>query len=172
MESQHIHNHEAPKFSWSEITCGEACWSAKEEICKCSCGGKNHGIWLKGGKPEYRTAKHNGMTYKLIAAGSLADLKKTQVIELDKYGIYRCYDYCHDGNYSHQTYRDYYRCRGDKDTLHFPVICKLATLDQCNKWHELSAFKGIDSYQRVQLLPALLWEVIEKPKPVIHICGL
>lgn len=28
-------------------TCGLACWMAKEEKCKCSCGGVNHGI-LKG----------------------------------------------------------------------------------------------------------------------------
>lgn len=27
----------------TDATCGEACWTAKEELCKCSCGGHNHG---------------------------------------------------------------------------------------------------------------------------------
>lgn len=162
---------EIPKFSWSEITCGEACWSAKHEECHCSCGGKNHGIWLKGGKPDFRTCKHNGTLYKLLAAGNYKELRVIQVTELDKYGIMRCYDYMNNGNWRHQTYRDYYRCRGDKDIHNFPLVIKFATLSQCNKWHELSQFKGIDKIQRYHLEPALLWEIIEKPLPVIHGCG-
>ena len=27
-------------------TCGDHCWHAREEICRCSCGGDNHGILL------------------------------------------------------------------------------------------------------------------------------
>jgi len=32
----------------SQHTCGEACWFAKEEICRCSCNGKHHGAALRG----------------------------------------------------------------------------------------------------------------------------
>lgn len=31
------------------MSCNEKCWFAKGNICKCSCGGKNHGI---GRKPD------------------------------------------------------------------------------------------------------------------------
>ena len=34
----------------TEATCGFNCWLAKEHICRCSCGGKNHGIMLKEGQ--------------------------------------------------------------------------------------------------------------------------
>ncbi len=27
----------------TEHTCGEACWEAREDICRCACGGRNHG---------------------------------------------------------------------------------------------------------------------------------
>ena len=161
---------EPPKFSWAEITCGEACWSAKHPDCLCSCNGKNHGIWLKGGKPEHRTCKHNGNIYKLLTAGSYKQMQEIQQIELVKYGVMRCYDYYGKGDYLHQTYEDYYRCRGDKDIKNFPLVLKLATLDQCNKWNELSDFKGIDREQRYTLEPALLWEIINPPEPIIHNC--
>ncbi len=48
-------------------TCGEACWCAREDICRCSCGGKNHGIMRTpdGVKPE-RTSHKHGKVYKLV----------------------------------------------------------------------------------------------------------
>lgn len=160
---------EVPVFTWSEITCGETCWNAKHEDCHCSCGGANHGIWLKGGKPVYRTCKHNGVMYRLLAAGKFEKLREIQIEELKKYGLMRCYTYAN--KYFHQTYADYYCKRGDKDTPNFPLVCKFATLAQCDKWHELGEFKGIDKQQRYFLAPALLWEVIEPPSPFNHICG-
>src|ERR1017187_9268555 len=36
-------------YSLSNHTCSEACWFAREEVCRCSCGGKNHGIMLANG---------------------------------------------------------------------------------------------------------------------------
>lgn len=164
-------NQAVPELNWSNITCGEGCWSAKEVECKCSCGGKNHGIWLKGGKPEFRTCKLNGIVYKLLAAGNYKDLRPIQAAELNKYGVMRCYDYEGKGNYQHQTYREHYQYRGDK--IHnFPLVIKFATLSQCAKWHELSEFKGINSIQRYHLEPALLWEIVEKPEPLKHECGI
>lgn len=37
-------------------TCSEACWYAREDTCRCSCGGENHGILLVDGaeKPTRR----------------------------------------------------------------------------------------------------------------------
>lgn len=58
-------------YSLTGSTCGEACWHAREEICRCSCGGKNHGC-LKSGNGEHpeRTAKIDGKRYKLAAVGA------------------------------------------------------------------------------------------------------
>ncbi|OGP64990.1 MAG: hypothetical protein A3K22_02100 [Deltaproteobacteria bacterium RBG_16_42_7] len=158
-----------PKFSWSTITCGEACWSAKEHDCKCSCGGKNHGIWLHGGHAE-RTHKHNGHTYKLVAVDNTNNIHQLQEEKLDGYGIYRCYDYYGNGEFKHQTYRDYYRCRGDKDISDFPVVAKKPTMDQIERWHELKEHKGLSKIDWYRLDILLLWEIMEKPAPVKHEC--
>jgi len=32
----------------SAHTCSEACWFAREEVCRCSCNGKHHGAALRG----------------------------------------------------------------------------------------------------------------------------
>jgi hypothetical protein len=43
-----------------EDTCGEACWNAKQEECKCSCGGENHGIHLQNPKAVVLRTKRKG----------------------------------------------------------------------------------------------------------------
>ena len=48
-------------------TCGDACWHAREEICRCSCGGVNHGILNQGGERPQRTCKIKGHFYELVA---------------------------------------------------------------------------------------------------------
>ena len=57
-------------------TCGEACWSAAEDVCKCSCGGKNHGILKDTGKRPERTCKIQGRFYKLAGVGTWLDIRK------------------------------------------------------------------------------------------------
>lgn len=47
-------------------TCGFACWQANEEVCRCSCGGANHGILRLGGVQPQRTAKIDGQFYELV----------------------------------------------------------------------------------------------------------
>lgn len=48
-------------------TCGDGCWHAREEVCRCSCGGTNHGILNRGGEQPGRTAKIGGEFYELVA---------------------------------------------------------------------------------------------------------
>lgn len=59
----------------TDATCGEACWTAKEELCKCSCGGNNHGCL---NTPESitpkRTCKIDGFRYELIAIGKYSEI--------------------------------------------------------------------------------------------------
>ncbi len=52
---------------YTQSTCGEACWEAREDICRCSCGGKNHGILRKGGERPQRTRKMQQYRYTLQA---------------------------------------------------------------------------------------------------------
>ena len=69
-----------PKFSWSTMTCGQACWEGKEDNCKCSCGGKNHGIWRNSKDTKVqRTCKINGVIYNLVAIGTISELLPIQV---------------------------------------------------------------------------------------------
>ena len=59
----------------TEQTCGEACWHAHEKECRCSCGGRNHGILNTpdGQRPD-RMCRMNGYVYKLAAVGGHSDL--------------------------------------------------------------------------------------------------
>ena len=51
-------------------TCGEACWHAHEDVCKCSCGGKNHGaLRTPNGTQPVRTRQIDGETYQLAGIG-------------------------------------------------------------------------------------------------------
>lgn len=47
-------------------TCGFPCWQADEDVCRCSCGGANHGILRAGGCQPQRTAKIDGQFYELV----------------------------------------------------------------------------------------------------------
>lgn len=44
-------------------TCNEACWLAKEPVCRCQCGGVNHGIMLEM-DPETGETKEQPGRYK------------------------------------------------------------------------------------------------------------
>lgn len=48
-------------------TCGDACWHAREDICRCSCNGKNHGCLRDGGTQPERTSRRKTYVYKLHA---------------------------------------------------------------------------------------------------------
>ena len=47
-------------------TCGDGCWHAREEVCRCSCGGRNHGILRRGGDRPLRTCKIQGELFELV----------------------------------------------------------------------------------------------------------
>ena len=61
--------------SVGDATCGLKCWLAEEDICKCYCGGQNHGLMLKGIMPK-RMAKIDGVMYELVDIASYFNMYK------------------------------------------------------------------------------------------------
>ncbi len=57
-------------------TCGAACWYAREEVCRCSCDGANHGVLLMGGEQPRRNCRIQGQRYLLGMVGSYLDCEK------------------------------------------------------------------------------------------------
>ncbi len=135
----------------TETTCGEACWKAREDVCRCSCGGKNHGCskTVNGIKPD-RTAKIDGFRYKLLAVGRrFQDGLSTQARNIN-YDAPKLVI----GLYSrpwHDT---------DKGA---PARIKSATKAQVAKWPELSAYRDV-TYKGGW--PYLLWVKIGQTKDV------
>lgn len=131
----------------TEQTCGEACWHAKEDICRCSCGGKNHGCLRSANseQPE-RTCRIKSGVYKLIAVGSAGDLEdKAQEIN-KRAGI--------DFLYAHTSQ--------DRLYSNIPAKMKCASQSQINTWPELSAWRGkTETELYFDRKPYLLWHKVE-----------
>lgn len=128
----------------TEATCGEACWSAREEECRCSCGGKNHGINKTGERAE-RTAKIDGYRYKLVGVGKHRDLVKSASEYNLNFIVSKSWDF------SCATLRVNYYEHLDKGAM---ARVKYATEGQIEKWHELAAY---DKTQRYLTDTSLLW---------------
>ena len=69
-------------FEITAQVCDLRCWMAVEDVCRCRCGGENHGIVRGGGERPGRTKSVKGIYYTLIAVGSP---KETFHIERDDY---------------------------------------------------------------------------------------
>jgi hypothetical protein len=156
---------------FSDITCGEGCWKAKEDICRCSCGGKNHGINLRGGNAN-RTAKIGGHRYELMAVGLHGDL-------MDQGATLTAEHWLASGQLSTGYERRPYK----RDDLFWTnngvekvkawvgmhnlkgagsLYCvKYASLPQCLKWPELSYFQVATDRDRYHSNAAILWKRCE-----------
>jgi len=128
-------------------TCGEPCWHAEEDICRCSCGGKNHGCLKDGnGKQPIRTRKIAGERYKLVAVGSgcrelAQELNGRQWKQVEK--PFR------DQNGRLHQYRYHWR----ETDPGAPARVLFASQSEVDRWPELAAYKG----QRER--PCVCWEI-------------
>lgn len=53
----------------TDRTCGDACWQAREDVCRCSCGGAHHGcLRAANGAQPARTRQIRGRRYYFVAA--------------------------------------------------------------------------------------------------------
>ena len=73
----------AIQFVLTEATCGTACWEAREDVCRCSCGGRNHGIARQGARGP-RTCKAGSARYELVAVVAESDNPYKMADELSK----------------------------------------------------------------------------------------
>ena len=131
----------------TQSTCGESCWHAREDICRCSCGGKNHGCLRDGnGDRPVRSAKIDGDRYTLSMVGSYDNYheiaSETRRIN-ESFGPREVFTYGY-GNSIDYPWRE-----TDK---HAPARLKPASKDQIAKWPELSAFRDLPPYRSVYLL--------------------
>jgi hypothetical protein len=55
----------------TEATCGEACWYAREDMCKCYCAGANHGcLRTANGERPPRTRRVKGVRFRMYGVMS------------------------------------------------------------------------------------------------------
>lgn len=112
------------EFVLTNTTCSEACWHAREEVCRCSCGGRNHGcLKVEGGVRPARTRLEKGVRYELKAIGG--DVEK-QARELNKAAGIQ-YLFAH-------TSREWFGFTP-------AAIVRSPTADQLAKWPELAGEK-------------------------------
>ena len=127
----------------TEATCGEACWNAREEICRCSCGGKNHGcLRVTGSEQPVRSAKIDGYRYELVAVG-----KSGLYAEAEK--INRAAPPKSVGQYTF-SWRD--------TDAGAPARVKKASKSQLAGWMELGSFKEqIEEAQNTPQTAPIVW---------------
>jgi len=133
-------------------TCGEACWKAYEDICRCSCGGVNHAcLRSQNGQRPDRTSRVKSHAYILYAvANDYRDGVRIQnTINGAAYDAGVAQPYIgYDG-----TQHGYYPWRPGDDGV--PAVRKTATAAQIKTWPELASFrnKPYNSYDA----PSTLW---------------
>lgn len=164
-------------------TCGEPCWHAVEDVCRCSCGGKNHGCLKSAdGVRPVRMSKIDGERYKLAGVGLRSDLIESaqningrQWKALDEPETVigsEGRNYADGSRRWTEAEADAARAAGK--TVYFsqyyyawsetdsgaPARMKYATREQVEKWPELAGWK-----ERAREGVCLLWEIEVMPKP-------
>ena len=126
----------------TDATCGEACWTAKEELCKCSCGGHNHGcLNSPEGITPKRTCKIDGFRYELIGIGKYSEICK-EGERINKEGTYT-----------------YYYHGTEPGAL---ARVKAASSVQVANWTELATYKKMDYCSFYHNKPYMLWKRVEQ----------
>ena len=117
----------------TESTCGEACWAAREDVCRCSCVGRNHGVLRGDGIRPDRTRKLNGYVYIVLAVeapgGSCMAATQHPLEELKRNIVQRAIDLGLWDRYAWDS------------TPGSPVKIKTASESEVARWPELAAWR-------------------------------
>ena len=134
----------------TDATCGETCWTAREDVCKCSCGGNNHGCLLTSdGVQPIRNCKIDGFRYELIAIGSYSDIY-TQGQRINKESCQK--------SIGNSTYPYGVTDPGS------PARVKAASAVQVANWKELATYKNMERLEFYHNKPYMLWKRVDNGK--------
>lgn len=156
-------------------TCGEPCWHAREEVCRCSCGGRNHGCLLIPGveSPE-RSAKIDGERYRLLAVGLRNDVTsqaaeingrnwrqvcRPSIIIESQGASYTEADAEKARSEGKRVWYSQYKYRWSETDAGAPARIKYATKDQLARWTELKGWQD-----QASIGVCLLWERVTMPE--------
>ncbi len=140
----------------THTTCGEACWKAEELVCRCSCGGANHGcLKAADGVRPVRTAKLNGIRYELAAVGGRELLGEAQKINK------ACLRHVKIGTWE----KNYPWLHTDPGA---PAKIKHASAAQIVGWPELAAWADKTDRERYFAPVYLLWKRIDAAPVVME----
>lgn len=116
-------------------TCGIACWAAREETCRCSCGGVNHGcLKTAGGEQPARSRKIQGQFYELAAV-------------FNGYG-----EVCDE------------HMKKDSAVFTGSTVTKNATKAEIEAWPELKSFRGRDAVTAIMKPAVTIWKLSNRYK--------
>ncbi len=118
----------------TETTCGAACWMALEDICRCSCGGRNHGVLRSAnGVQPTRTRKIDGHVYTLLAVeapdGSCRAVSMGPIQALEREIVNAAVA---AGSWSRYAWAS---------TPGYPIKVKTAAAGEVDRWPELAAWR-------------------------------
>lgn len=124
-------------------TCGEPCWHARDEVCRCSCGGKNHGcLKTPNGVAPNRMSKIDGIPYRLKAIGNFPEV----------YGQARTMNREHPETFTGEWGQVQECCETSPGAY---ARLKPASKSQMEGWKELGAFKAGPGEYKPR--PYILW---------------
>lgn len=133
----------------TETTCAIACWMAREPECRCSCGGKNHGVLLvDGAEQPRRNAMIKGTRYVLGAMGFIGAMRQTSRKFRDSL----------DHSYGDTRPSGYY-IAPQSDVKGGTTWERLASADQSMKWPEVVAWIEGDLTKQQQDVVAAIEEI-------------
>ena len=141
----------------SDQTCGDACWKAREDICRCQCGGVNHGCLRgKDGEQPTRTRRLDGVMYRLQAVPTRdthnAPIHWMNAIE-DQQRAVTCAAKAAGIPNPERSNRS-----GEWGThYHEAAILKTATQAECARWPELAQWRD-------GMRPWVLWVRADIPE--------
>jgi hypothetical protein len=154
-----------PKMTLTEIliteqTCGDACWHAKEDVCHCSCGGKNHGcLRTEDGEQPTRTRKIKNNMYQLVV---VEPIKENACIAETTQPIYKL-ERTIDDNAIKAGLFEYYELKGCKSFCQkpLPVYVKSASDSEIKRWPELSQWRNKTELELIIHKPLTVWVRID-----------
>ncbi|HEY0174458.1 MAG TPA: hypothetical protein VGB98_25805 [Pyrinomonadaceae bacterium] len=138
----------------TEATCGEGCWEAREDVCRCSCGGRNHGsLRSPDGQRPARTAKIDGRRYVLRAA-DVEGIHDQAAAILATFPPASVSNVGRDALTGKEIVYRYHWKETDKGS---PVRVKPASKDQLARWPELAAWRDRPPFEQYRRPVMLLW---------------